>query len=145
MVSVLSFVRGAHLNFEVRTYFFNEISVSLLEFQRQPNPSASYTDAQDCRALIYLFILVADAHYCATMFYSTVSVILRGLCHSPFISLSVYYPVVLFTVHFTYRYLATVLCVDSPQSFVVQTTEVRSFTYCLYYLYTYALCSANIC
>ena len=80
--------------------------------------------------LIHLFILVADAHYCATTFYSTVSVILRGLCHSPFISLSVYYPIGLFTVHFTYRYLATVLCVDSPQSFVVQTTEVRSFTYC---------------
>ena len=102
----------------------------MLEFQRQPNPSASYTDAQMFRMLIHLFILVADAHYCATMFYPTISVILRGLCHSPFISLSVYYPVELLTVHFTYWYLATVLCVDSPQSFVVQTTEVRSFTYC---------------
>ncbi len=117
----------------------------MLEFQRQPNPSASYTDAHDRRMLIHLFILVADAHYCATMFYLTFSVILRGLCHSPFISLLVYYSVVLLTVHFTYGYLATVLCVESPQSFVVQTTEVRTFTYCLYYHCTYALRSANLC
>lgn len=45
--------------------------LSLLDYQRRPNPSASYTDAQDFRVIIDLFILVADVHYCATAFYLT--------------------------------------------------------------------------
>ena len=84
----------------------------LLKLHGKTNLSTSYTDIEEppyFNSLIY----VADAHYCATAFYSIVSVILRGFFHSQYISISAYCSVELPITYFTYYYLAAVLSADS--------------------------------